>query len=233
MSDYIDKIFEGLRWIFSHLREVAEIALVSMLCALGYKLRSAVAHYETKLSTQKTLSAALSAQLRFANNELEISRRSANGAVTYSKRYVPPEGSVTISQKKVNKKSMDQLGKEYQQAVARNDVISEHRLEKEMNKEINFISINIKDHGFTFNPGFRIDAGSAGISPGLDFKWAYWDRWGLLLGGSKNGVGPGVSRRIDDLFGGYFPNVEVFAQYSLFNFNSVPEPFVAGIRSNF
>jgi len=83
------------------------------------------------------------------------------------------------------------------------------------------IKLDIPTRGFTLEPGFVLGAGES-LRVGADIQYAYWKRWGLIIGGTV----PVHTRRID-LFRGH-----VGLSYSPY-FRFVPNTSVwGGIDSN-
>ncbi len=82
--------------------------------------------------------------------------------------------------------------------------------------------VKVKDWGFTANLGGGV-VYSGKFEPMLDLKWFYWKRYGLTLGVTRQGVGLGVSRHLDDVF--LLRNSEICVLY----FNKL---FI-GLRLNF
>jgi hypothetical protein len=95
--------------------------------------------------------------------------------------------------------------------------------------ETNVIS---KTKGMTAKPGFGAEWGGKGIQPYMDLKWAYWGRYSGLVGGSLKGIGPGISRHLDDVLWGRPRNAELFLNYKVIRDPSYPS-VVIGVRSNF
>lgn len=58
------------------------------------------------------------------------------------------------------------------------------------------VKVNVKNKGLGLEPGVAIGVGD-GLRLGLDVKWAYWRRWGLLLGATI----PVNERRLDRVRG--------------------------------
>jgi hypothetical protein len=65
----------------------------------------------------------------------------------------------------------------------------------------------IKNRGFTFRP--QIGLGYSGIvTPYAGIKFAFWNRYGFSVGSTKDQIGIGISRHIDDLVP-YMKNTEI------------------------
>ena len=80
-------------------------------------------------------------------------------------------------------------------------------IKKQLQNSKDFIII--KNKGFTFKP--ELGAGYNGNFDGyFGVKLAYWNRYGLSVGFTREQFGLGVSRHLDDLIP-YFKNTEVFA----------------------
>lgn len=94
------------------------------------------------------------------------------------------------------------------------------------------VVIITKDRGWTFRPGLGIEWANNGLSPRLDIKLAYYQRYSLLVGGGKGGVDLSASRHLDDILYGSPRNIEAFAGY---RFIRMPGggPVVVGLRMNF
>lgn len=86
--------------------------------------------------------------------------------------------------------------------------------------------------GFTLNPGGGGIWSGNGAQIYLDVKWAYWNRYSAVAGGSPQGAGIGISRHIDDILPGKLHNVELFMNYIPIRRTTI-NPVGFGIRSNF
>jgi hypothetical protein len=178
----------------------------------------------------------LKQKITIANNQIEILTRE-NGEVKRKKIYVPPEGSVVIKKKDIEArdKALAELYAALKDTSLDRDAIKRRIEELLKNKtEEGDEEIVVKDKGFTFRPGYGLDFANSGIKPRLDFKFAYWQRWSTIFGGSPNGVGPGISRHVDDIIWSKLTNVEIFAGYNFITFDGRQGKYgVIGIRSNF
>jgi hypothetical protein len=90
----------------------------------------------------------------------------------------------------------------------------------------------VKDFGFTFKPGFGAEWAGYGIQPRLDAKLAYYKRYSLIAGGSRNGLDVGVSRHLDDILWGSPNNIEAFIVWKFIRMYGA-QAIALGIRANF
>lgn len=87
--------------------------------------------------------------------------------------------------------------------------------------------VKIKDWGFTARLGGGV-VYSGKLEPVLDLKWFYWRRYGLTVGVTKNHVGIGITRHVDDLIG--FKNIEIVCYINVGNNKTIN---LIGIRNSF
>lgn len=85
--------------------------------------------------------------------------------------------------------------------------------------------VKIKDWGFTAKLGGGV-VYSGKLEPLLDLKWFYWRRYGLTLGATRQGIGIGITRHVDDVL--RFQNIEMIC-FASPNDNK----FTIGVRFNF
>lgn len=222
-----------LAW--GHKREAAEAILVFAFLILGWRYNVDKKKLQQDVSEAHGLAANLSQQITFKNNELETVKRDSNGKIVYRNVYVPPEGSVQIDQQKKDalQAQVDDLTARLKVAVSNGNTKDADKIQKEISNVDPGLAVTIVDHGWAMKPGYGLDWANQGIKPRLDFKWAYYKRYGLIFGGGENGVGPGISRHIDDLVPGNFSNLEVFTQWSAVRFYPNGSLWTIGARSNF
>lgn len=224
----------ALIWAVTHKRLVAEAFLVLILCVGGWLYNRQQRIMADEKAKAEGLAADLREKITMANNELVRVSRDAEGKIVYKRVYVPPEGSVVITQKEeaALRAKMAELADKLAKAIAKGDATEAERLRNEMGRAGD-VDVKIKNKGFTLKPGFGFDWANQGVKPRLDLKWAYWDRYSLLVGGSANGLGVDVSRHIDDIMWGRPQNVEIFAGYKFFRFRPETTAWAGGLRANF
>lgn len=230
----IAKDLVSLAW--GHKRVALEAGLIAMLLLLGWRHDSDRKKLEQDAAQAHGLAADLSQQITIKNNELQILKRNAAGETIYTQVYVPPEGYVTISEKEKlsMQKQLADLGAQLKDALASGNLGAVNDIRKKINDLGSATIVDVHDHGFTLKPGFGMDWANEGLKPRLDFKWYFWRRYGLIFGGSANGVGPGISRHLDDLLPGRPNNLEIFAGYNVITFNGYrPRTSVIGLRIGF
>ena len=224
-----------IRWCWTHKRTAAESALCLAFLFLGWRYNSDGARLRRQAAEAQGLAAGVSLQLKMTQNQLEISRRDASGKIVYRNVYVPAEGGVTIDQKEraASQSRLDDLAARLKSALAAGNAGLAGSLRTQIDQVDPSLAIKIQDHGFTVKPGYGFDWALAGVRPRLDIKWAYYQRYGLLVGGGANGVGPGISRHLDDVIWGHPANVELFFQWNAVRFYPGYAAYSIGLRSNF
>jgi hypothetical protein len=228
-------IRSSLEWSWGHKRTAAELAMAVVILIGGWRYNRLQAAAAATKAQQEGLAAGLREQIKLTNGQLEITRREVNGKIVYKRIYVPEEGSVVITQKEEDtmRKQLADLAAKLAAATAKGDTKAASEINTEIDKIGNDVDVKIVNKGITFRPGYGLDWSNHGIKPRLDFKAFYWNRYSMLVGGGENGVGPGISRHIDDIMWGHPQNVEIFAQWSAFTLNAGDSRYVVGLRSNF
>ncbi len=224
----------ALIWALTHKRAVAEAFLVATIVAGGWMYNRQQRIMADEKAKAEGLAADLREKITFAHNELERISRDAEGKVIVKRVYVPPEGSVVVTQKEqaALQAKMAELADKLAKALAKGDQREADRLRDEMG-HAGDVDVVVKDKGFTLKPGFGFDWANHGLKPRVDLKWAYWGRYSLLIGGSENGIGPDLSRHIDDIMWGHPQNVEIFIGYKILRFEPGSSTIAGGLRANF
>lgn len=231
--DFLKKVFT---WAVKYPRAAFEAVLVAIILLLGIRDSRQKQQLLTMVQKQQGLAANLSEQLTLTKNELEIARRTSSGQVVYKNVYVPPEGTVVISEEeqKAVQKKIDDLTAQLQAAAKSGNTTKENEIQNKIASETQNLNVSVIDHGWTLNPGIGLGYGGEGVKIHGDVKVYFFERYGLLLGGSADGVGPAVSRHLDDLMWGSPRNLEFYLQYRIFKFSSSPiSPIEGGLRLGF
>jgi hypothetical protein len=228
-------IKDSVSWSFGHKREAAEIVLVLALIFVGWRYNKKSAELEKTTLEHSQLAAGLRQQIQIRDGQILILNRDGS-KTNVKKKYVPPEGSVIISEKDFNdmRTRYDNLNAKLggttnpaEKAFLEAEIL---RLKNELNNPDTSVVIN--DIGFTVKPGFGAEWSGMGINPRLDFKWFYLQRYSLIVGGSKGGADIGASRHLDDILYGSPGNIELFGGWKFFRMPGY-RAVVFGIRSNF
>lgn len=224
-----------IRWCWSHKRAAAELALAVALLILGWRYNSEKAAWQKQVSDANGLAAGIGLQLKITQNQLQIMRRDSSGTVTSKTVYLAPEGYVIIDQKQKDalEKKISDLTAQLNAAIASGDSKAISKINSQISQVDGGIAVTVVDHGFTFKPGYGLDWSNQGVKPRLDFKYYYYRRYGLIAGGGPNGLGPGISRHLDDIIWGNPQNVEAFLQYNAIRFYGGSANVTVGVRSNF
>jgi hypothetical protein len=224
----------AIGWAWKRPRLVLEGALVAALVVGGWLHNRTVRELQEAIGEAQGLEAGLRQQLTLKQNELETVTRDLTGKIIIKKVFVPPEGYVVIK-----KADMEATRKEYLDTIEKLKTASGKEREdllrrlKELEGKLDQPDeIIVKKEGWTFKPGFGMEWANRGLKPCLDFKFAYWDRYSLILGGSENGAGVGASRHLDDLLWFHPKNVEWFIRYQFLRFNGSAQ-VATGARVNF
>lgn len=218
-----------------HKRSALEAVLVAALLFVGWRSDRAQSKLRQEKQVSDGLAAGLQQKLTISENQLEILRRDANGKVVYEKVYVPPEGYVVVSEKERTalQDKLNTLSQALKDALAKGDSTTADAIRKQIDKVGSDTVYEVHDHGFVFRPGARADyANGNGLGLGLDFKWYFWKRFGAVFGGSKNGIGPGISYHLDQLPVLHPKNLELFFNYNVI-LNSPQHPVAGGLRFDF
>lgn len=94
------------------------------------------------------------------------------------------------------------------------------------------VELNVKDKGFGLEPGFVMAAGN-GLRLGLDIEYAYWKRWGLLVGATYPTGGKDLSELRGHIGLSYdIPN-RWFSHTSLWGGIDTYKAPVIGVRTKF
>lgn len=232
---FLEMLKNAATWSWGNKRAAIEIAMVVALVFLGWRYNSDKALLHKQLEESQGLAAGIGLQLKITQNQLEITKRDAQGKITYRNVYVAPEGSVIVDQKEQSAllTQLDDLAAKLKAATAAGNTKEENAIQKQIDQIDPGLAVKVVDHGFTFKPGYGLDWANQGIKPRLDFKWYYLKRYGAIAGGGPNGMGPGVSRHVDDIIWGHPQNVEVFVQYNVVSFYQGDAKWTVGVRSNF
>lgn len=235
MTSLYQILRDVLTWSWDHKRAAGEILLGVMLLFLGWRYNVDQAALKKKADDASGLAAGIGLELKITQNQLEIAKREADGSISHKDIYVPPEGYVLVDQKEKDalQKQVDDLTAKLNAAIKNGDSKEADNIKTEIGKIDPGIAIKVKDHGFTFNPGFGLDWADRGVKIRVDFKWAYYNRYGLIFGGGPNGIGPGLTRHIDDIIWGHPKNVEVFGQWNALKPYTGTANYTFGLRSNF
>jgi len=221
-------------WAYDNKRAAAEVILVIALLVVSYRFNAERQKLLADAAKSQGLAADLSEQLTLKNNELTTVKRDSEGKIVYKDVYVPPEGYVTISEKDRDQtqQKISALTDQLKAALAKGDSKDAQKIEGQISDANNSTIVTVHDHGFTVAPGFGLDWANNGTKIHADVKWYYWGRWGALLGGSANGVGPGISRHLDDVLPWHPRNLEYFVNYN-FILNAPGRPISTGFRVGF
>lgn len=226
----------GLSWMWAHKRAAGELVLALALLVGGWMYNRKTAELRQAAAERAQLADGLRGQITLRDGQIEILRRE-NGEIIASHQYIPPEGSVVITQKDM--RTMRERINELTNLMAHAASPAEFKkLQAELDNlraklAESDVVIIVKDRGITLKPGYALDWSNHGIKPGLDFKLYYLGRYSAIIGGSENGVGPRISRHLDDVLWGRPRNVEFFIGYNFFRFQSADAAPIIGIRSNF
>ena len=229
----------AVKWAFEHPRLALEATLVAALVVGGWLYNRKVAQLHDASLQAGKLEDGFRQQIKLKDGQLEILRME-NGKLSSHTQYVPPEGSIVIKER-----DLKDLHAKYQALLAklRDAMTPEERekLQKEIDHLLSLLSagdgvviVDVKTEGFLWPPrwGAGLEWGNRGIQPRIDTKWAFWDRYSVILGGSKMGVDIGGSRHLDDVLWGRPQNLEVFGGYKFIRLNG-GESWAAGLRMGF
>lgn len=227
------KDLAALAW--HHKRTALEVSLVAVLLFVGWRGDRARSRLEQEKREAEGLAAGLQQQITLKDGELEVLRRDSNGNTHRERVYVPPEGYVVISEKERSalQDKLNSLSQALKDAIARGDSRAADELRRRIDEAGSDTVIKVHDHGFVFRPGGRVDyANEHGLALGLDIKWYFWKRVGLVAGGTRNGIGPGISYHLDQLPYLHPRNLELFFNYNVI-LNSPQHPIAGGLRFDF
>jgi hypothetical protein len=232
----VTRLFDLAAWALRNPRVALEVTLVALVAFYGWRYHKKAAQLDMAQVQAEGLEKDLKQKITIANNEIEILKRE-NGVTTVRRIYVPPEGSVVIRKKdqEAQQRKLAEILDSLKAASLDKDALARRIQELMGHKEGDGAEeIIVKNKGLTFRPGFGMDYTGVGLQPRLDFKFAYWDRWGAIAGGSYNGIGLGVSRRLDDIIWRKMQNLEAFLGYNFITFDGRKgKSGVAGLRVNF
>ena len=225
MGDLMPKMLSwagsAFKWALGHTRIVLEGLLIILLVVLGWLYHRKAAQLDTFQQEASGLEAGLRQKITYAQNQLEVVTKDLTGKVIIKKVYIPPEGSVTVRVADYQKFMAEYkaLLDKLKNAPAEERAKIEQAIKDKL-KELGIgDEVIVKTHGWTVRPGLGLDWANQGTKIRADVKFYYWNRWSLLFGGSENGMGPAISRHIDDLIWGKLTNVEVFGGYNVIRFN--------------
>lgn len=224
----------AVTWAFRNPRMAVEASLVAALLVTGWMYNRKATALDKTRQEAGGLEAELKQKIKIANGRIEVLTREG-GKVVYRDKYVPPEGSVVISRKdqEAQKAKIREVMDQIRAATGDKEALLK-KLAELTAPDSGDDEVVIKDKGFTLKPGFGADFANAGLKLRLDMKFAYWGRYSLLVGGSQNGAGPGISRHLDDILWGRPQNIEAFAGYNFITFDGRQgKAGVIGIRMNF
>ena len=201
-----------IKWVFANTRLFIEILLVVALLIAGWMYR----RQERALADAKTqygkLADDFKSQLTAKEGEIQILIRK-NGKVESHTIFVPGEGGFIVVTTTVAVEGLSVIPPGYHIDMGDGTIVF------------------IKDKGLCFKPGVGFEYGSKGLQARIDAKVAYWKRYSGLVGGSKYGIGIGVSRHLDDVFWFKPRGIEVFGSYNIIRTLDLA-PFTIGIRIN-
>lgn len=235
MKDLLELLVSAFKWAMKRPRLAAEGLLVVSLVFAGWRYNMALEAIQSAKDEHAQLEEELGEKITLKDGQIEILRREG-GKVVVSRPYFPPEGSVIIK-----RKDLSRLRKRYSTLLAELKAAKtpedRKRLEDKLNKVEDDLNapaeVIVKARGFTHKLGWGVEVGRRGITPRLDLKWYYLNRWSTMVGGSKFGLGAGISRHIDDIMWTRPKHVEVFAEYKLLRFDEKDWKVIGGIRTNF
>lgn len=191
-----------IKWAFANKRLFFELVLIAAVLVAGWLYRRQERKLQDAREQYATLADNLQQQITIKDGEIQVLKRKGDKVVV-KKIYVPVEGPVVIQYVKPTPDNPNP------------DPI-----------------LIVKTRGLCFRPGIGLEMGSKGLQGRLDAKWGYWGRYSGLVGGTKYGLGIGVSRHVDDVLWFKPRNTEVFVQYSILRHLDWA-PIAIGIRTNF
>ena len=191
-----------INWVINNTRLFLEIVLILALLVAGWMYRQKEQALEKVTAQYGKLAENLQSQITIKDGELRILKR-VGDKIVIQKIYVPVEAPVTIDQPNPTP------GNPNPEPV-----------------------VTVKTRGTCFKPGVGVEVGSKGLQAHLDAKVGFWDRYSALVGGSRYGIGVGVSRHLDDILFFKPKTVEFFGFYSLLRATDM-SPFTVGLRTNF
>ena len=204
---------QALSWTWSNPRLFLELLLVAALLVGGWLYRRQQRELEESKLQYGKLADNLNQQITIKDNQIQILKRMKDGKVQYQNVYLPPEGWFIIQKPKPEPNP--DPGKP-----------------PDPNKPLPEDIIIIKYKGLCFRPGMGFEYGNKGLQAHLDAKVAFYKRYSLILGGTRYGLGPGITRHLDDWMWIKPANAELFMAYNVLRALDLA-PVTIGIRSNF
>ena len=195
---------QALSWAMDNTRLFMEIMLVVALI-VGQRMYNDSQKKVADLTDYSgKLAANLKEQITIKDGQIEILKR--NGTkVEHDIKYVPQEGKIIIK---------------YSTVTVNGHVDNDG------------VTVIVKDKGIGLWPGFGLSWAGNGLQVHLDAKVAFYKRYSLLVGGTKNDLDVDISRHIGDWVWGHPANVELFLGYAPIRTGGAA-PVVVGLRSNF
>lgn len=172
---------------------------------------------EQREIAEKGLPPGVLAQYVLENRKLIEMVKNAQGKTEIRTRYVPDEAKVTVITKERDEAIakynalLEKLrtAKTPEEIAAANEAL--RKAAEDMNKppEVQFRSYGFTSrfgYGIAISPGNRLDLATGDgvklalpISPQIDWKFGYWNRYSALLQANLFYVGPEFTRHIDDV----------------------------------
>lgn len=193
---------QTLKTLFLKPRLFIELLLVAFIIVTGWLYNKKSQELVEAKAQYGQLADNLNKEITVKDGAIEILQRQKD-KVKYELVYLPPEGWFKIS---------------FPKPTAANpnpDPI-----------------IESKTKGMCLKSGLGLEIGNKGIQAHLDLKTAYWGRYSAIVGGSRYGLGIGVSRHLDDILWGKPKNIEFFGAYNFLRAIDLA-PVTVGVRTNF
>jgi hypothetical protein len=202
------------------IRKIERGALILMIAVAAYYIHRFDKERALKEAAQlasKGLPPDVLAQYTFQNNKLIELVKNAQGKTEVKTVYVPDEGKITVVTKE-----RDEAIKKYQDLLEQLKNAKTPEQTKKIEGELKAVSDGLNKapditattwgltsrfgYGMVISPGHSLTFTSTDgnhfklpVSPELDWKWGYYNRYSGLLQANIFYVGPGVTRHIDDI----------------------------------
>lgn len=216
----------GIKLAYKNLERTLLIAALIGCAAFSYLYNIEKDNREMAELTAKGLPPGILAKYIQKNRELIQLVKNAEGKTVVKKFYVPDEGKLTVITKErdVALHKYNEIIEQLKQAKNEDEI---NNLKKKLDRLLEDVqkppTVIVKNKGFTsrFGYGFAINPDfkttitgrrktTLPITPELDWKFGYWNRWSVMIQVNPYFAGPAITYHVDKMSGRLqFNNLEV------------------------